>query len=69
MGMVRSRPRDVVRLRARARSVASTISSHLGINKNNINWPFQEREILTLLTTWDIVRKDLDKKGADMFAK
>nr|QQO51928.1 globin gb_IID [Platynereis dumerilii] len=54
---------------ARARSVASTISTALGLDKTSIKMPLTEREKHTLMRTWEHMHHHIVEHGVTMFIK
>ena len=57
------------REKARARSVASNVSSTLGLDKTSIKMPLTEREKHTLMRTWEHMHHHIVDHGVTMFVK
>lgn len=57
------------RARARAKSVASTLSSTMGIDKAKIVMPLTDREKLVLMRSWERMHRDIVEHGMVMFVR
>ncbi len=52
---------------SRTKSAVSIMSTMTEIDRSKIKPPLNERDMITLLRTWEFVRKDIIKSGTLMF--
>ncbi len=55
--------------KSRSKSIASNTSTVLGIDKSLVKIPLNERDIMTLMRSWEKVHLDITKNGMSMFVR